>query len=147
MKDLSTGEPDAVDIPWVWDRLNDGFLELYGAVIRNTATVRWQAAASDNAYHHLMAYAEFDRVGCPEEEDLVISVSVAKSPGRGNWVADAGQSAGLVLHDGVERFAPDTDPLSRWIGEALADTLEWIRAETPNFIAYLNQEPTPYDVD
>ncbi len=131
----------------VWDRLNDAFLELYGEVLRRTATVRWSAAAWDNFAHHLMAYAEFDRVGRPEEEALVISVSITRGDRPTTWTADAGQSRGVVLHEGVARTAPNKVQLSSWIGEPLAETIAWLQAETPNFIAYLNQEPTPYDVD
>lgn len=145
-----TGQPDEAtspDIPAIWERLNDAFLEIYSEILRHTATVKWHVWAWDNHYHHLSATADFERVGCDDDEDLVLTVSIAKRDGMVHWQTDAAQNRGLVLADGPERLIPDAQPLSSWIGEAADDAIAWFKAETPNFIAYLNREPTPYDVD
>ncbi len=139
--------PETIDIAAVWDRLNDTFVEIYSEVIRNTATVKWRAAAYDNPYFYIRAYAEFDRAGRPEEEDLVIGVDIVKQDGLVVWETDACQMAGHVLADGPTHSAAESEPLSSWLGTALDDAVAWFRAETPNFVAYLNREPTPYDVD
>lgn len=136
-----------VDIATVWDRLNQCFIEIYGEILRNTATTRWQAAASDNPHHHLMAYAEFQRVGRDDDEGLVLNVDIVKRGELVVWKTSACQTRGVDLVDGPTRSAPATEPLSSWIGEATDASIAWFTSETPNFIAYLNQEPTPYDVD
>ena len=137
----------AVDIASVWDRVNECFIEIYGEVLRGTATVRWDVAAFDNPSHFLMAYAEFQRVGRDDDEGLVLNVSIVKRGDLVIWETDACQTRGVDLVDGPTRAAPAAEPLSSWIGEAADEAIAWFKAETPNFIAYLNQEPTPYDVD
>ena len=86
-------------------------------------------------------------MGCPDDQDLVIEVGVLKRNEEVLWDVDASQVTGALLSQGPTHTAQGSDPLATWIGESLEATLAWIRAETPNFIAYLNQEPTPYDVD
>jgi hypothetical protein len=141
------GPPSALDIPAVWERLNDAFLDLYSEVLRNTATVKWHSVAMENEWHYLSATADYERVGRPEEEDLVLQVSIVKREEVTVWKSDAAQNVGQVLADGPTYTAPASAPLSSWMSEPLEATVAWLRAETPNFIAYLNQEPTPYDVD
>lgn len=135
------------DIAAVWDRLNDTFLGIYREVVLNTATVKWQAQVFDNPHHYLIAYASFDRVGRGDHEDLVLDVGIAKTDGIVVWSSDASQSRGALLVEGPTLSFPDTEPLSSWVGSALEETIAFFECETPNFIAYLNQEPTPYDVE
>jgi len=134
-------------IEHVWDRLNEGFREIYTQVLRRTATVDWLAEAHDNPSFPLMAYARFERKGRPDDEALVIQVDIHREKGVITWTTDACQERGAVLVDGPTRSAPATEPLASWVGEAADAAIAWLKAETPNFIAYLNQEPTPYDVD
>jgi hypothetical protein len=140
-------EPTPLELPAVWERLNEVFLEIYSEVLRNTATVKWRVWAWDNPYHFLSATAEFERVGRPEEEDLVLYIAIVKSVDTTVWTSDAAQNVGQILVDGPTYTAPASAPLSSWMSEPLEATVAWLRAETPNFIAYLNREPTPYDVD
>lgn len=129
----------------LWDRLNDEFLILYGHILRNTATVRWYTQHSDNEFFPLRALASFERVGRDDGEDLVIDIDIHRDEGRVTWTSDACQSSGLVLAEGPTVSAGEDVPLSSWTRSALEHTVIWLRAETPHFVAYLNQEPTPYD--
>ena len=136
-----------LELDEVWDRLNDAFLGVYEEVLRNTATVRWQVHHSDNSYFLLRATASFQRVGCPDEEDLVLSVDIHRDGDLITWTTDAGQSAGVVLAEAPSRTHSADGPLGPWLGASVDEAIAWFTAETPNFIAYLNREPTPYDVD
>lgn len=138
---------EVIDIASVWDRLNQAFIEIYGEVLRKTATVRWQVSASENPYHYLMAYAEFQRVGRDDDEGLVLNVGIAKTGSSVVWTTDVCQTRGLTFADGPTRSEPDTVPLSSWIGEVADEAIAWFHDETPNFVAYLNQEPGPYEAD
>ena len=138
---------DGEDVQMIWDRLNEAFLQIYKEISQQTQTVRWQALAADNFRHHLMAYAEFERVGRDNDEDLVLNVSIVKRDEVVVWETDVCQTRGRSLADGPRRVVAATQPLASWLGDAADDAIAWFQAETPNFIAYLNQELTPYDVD
>ncbi|MEO7234585.1 MAG: hypothetical protein ABIW80_04350 [Lapillicoccus sp.] len=130
----------------VWDVLNDALIQLYGEVLRNTGTVTWHANAQATPYYLLSGYAYFPRKHRPDTEALVVSVHVGIAHGVIDWTSDACMDSGPMLTVGPSRTEPDTTPLASWVGDALSDTITWLKAETPNFIAYLNQEPTPYDL-
>jgi hypothetical protein len=136
-----------LDLATVWERLNDAFLDLYHEILRNTPTVKWWARAWDTEFFLLSGYAQFDRVGCPDDEDLAIEIGIFRRDEETVWDVDACQAAGVMLSQGPTYTARRSDPIATWIGEPLEATLAWIRDETPNFIAYLNREPTPYDED
>jgi len=142
-----TSVREPLTLETLWDSLNDQFIALYAEILRSTATVQWQAGHSDNQFYLMSAYASFRRVGCDDDQDLVIEVNLHRHASTVTWTADAGQSAGLMLADGPVMSVHESVVLSSWIGEAMDQTTRWLKAETPNFIAYLNQEPTPYDLD
>ncbi len=136
----------ATSVDEVWDVLNNAFFELYKNILRNTPTVNWHANAQATPSYLLSGYAYFPRAQRPDSEALVVSVHVKKAAGAIDWSSDACMDQGPILSVGPSRTEPDSTPLATWLADALADTITWLQAETPNFIAYLNQEPTPYDV-
>lgn len=140
-------EAGPVRIEEVWRQLDDALTALSDEVLKSTTTVKWRAQMYDNPSFLMRAHAHFERVGCPEDADLVISVNVHRGEGLVSWDSDAAQFDGHVLAQGPRDKAPSGLPRSSWYADMLEDTIGWFHAETPNFIAYLNQESTPYDVD
>lgn len=130
----------------VWDDLNDSYLALAQLVLATSPDLTWTADHYDNQTRPFWATAAFSRPTSGTDEDVVVSVDVARRDGRYVWTSDVAIGTGYVLVDGPTHSGPTSAPLSSWVGQALSDTHVFMLEQGHRICALLAQEGDLYEV-